>query len=301
MTDILYSSVQYDAILQQKGIPSKYHSYYRMWLRTYLSYCRTQGVPELHSESLDRFILAMAEQGKAAFQQRQAADAVFLYRDLLREKASPGMDSSGAGEDRSRQTVLHDHRELPADSTQAAAPLSDWKRVYEELFSVIRTRHYSRTTLKTYTTWLRHFQGFTRNKVPDALTPDDVKSFLNYLAVDRHVAATTQNQAFNALLFLFRHILRKDFGDHRDTMRAKSRPYIPVVLSRQEVDAVLTHLRQPYDLVVKLLYGCGLRLFECTKLRLHISTSMTVSLRYTTEKARKTEPSRCHGFCCRSC
>ena len=81
------------------------------------------------------------------------------------------------------------------------------------------------------------------------------------------VSASTQNQAFNALLFLFRHILKKDFGDHKDIPRAKKSSYIPVVLTRKEVDAVIRRLAPPYDLVVKLLYGCGLRLFECLKLR----------------------------------
>jgi integron integrase len=81
------------------------------------------------------------------------------------------------------------------------------------------------------------------------------------------VSASTQNQAFNSLLFLFRHALKRDFGDHKDVPRAKRSSYIPVVLTRQEIDAVLQHLKPPYDLVVKLLYGCGLRLFECLKLR----------------------------------
>jgi len=94
-----------------------------------------------------------------------------------------------------------------------------------------------------------------------------VKAYLTYLAVQCRVAASTQNQAFNALLFLFRHILKKDFGDHKDIPRAKKSKYIPVVLSRREIDAVLKHLSYPYDLAVKLLYGCGLRLFECVKLR----------------------------------
>lgn len=94
-----------------------------------------------------------------------------------------------------------------------------------------------------------------------------MKAYLTYLAVTCKVSASTQNQAFNALLFLFRHILKKDFGDHKDIPRAKRSSYIPVVLTRQEVDAVLRRLPQPYDLVVKLLYGCGLRLFECLKLR----------------------------------
>lgn len=96
---------------------------------------------------------------------------------------------------------------------------------------------------------------------------DDVKGFLNFLAVEKQVSASSQNQAFNALLFLFRHVLEKEFGRVEGVVRAKRRPYIPVVLSREEVDRVIQHLDDPYDLVVKLLYGCGLRLFECLKLR----------------------------------
>ncbi|MDI6800648.1 MAG: integron integrase [Thermodesulfovibrionales bacterium] len=131
----------------------------------------------------------------------------------------------------------------------------------------IKTRHYSRKTLKTYADWSRKFQSYLQNKPPDELSATDVKSYLTYLAVNCKVSASTQNQAFNALLFLFRHILKKDFGDHKDIPRAKKSKYIPVVLSRKEIDAVLKHLSHPYDLAVKLLYGCGLRLFECVKLR----------------------------------
>ena len=87
------------------------------------------------------------------------------------------------------------------------------------------------------------------------------------MAVKRRVAASTQNQAFNALLFLFRHVLKKDFGDLSDVPRAKRSRYIPVVLSRQEIDIILSHLEYPFDTVVSLLYGCGLRLFECLSLR----------------------------------
>ncbi|MDO8955504.1 MAG: tyrosine-type recombinase/integrase, partial [Deltaproteobacteria bacterium] len=76
-------------------------------------------------------------------------------------------------------------------------------------------------------------------------------------------------QAFNALLFFFRHVLKKEFGELQDVVRAKRSRYIPVVLSREEVNAVIRNLYPPYDLVVKTLYGCGLRLFECLKLRVH--------------------------------
>ncbi len=148
---------------------------------------------------------------------------------------------------------------------KSASP--DWDQIITNLAAEIKTRHYSRKTLKAYADWSRKFQGFLHNKPPDELSEADVKTYLTYLAVNCKVSASTQNQAFNALLFLFRHILKKDFGDHKDIPRAKKSKYIPVVLSRKEIDAVLKHLEHPYNLAVKLLYGCGLRLFECVKLR----------------------------------
>jgi integron integrase len=81
------------------------------------------------------------------------------------------------------------------------------------------------------------------------------------------VAASTQNQAFNSLLFLFRLALKRDFGELRDVPRAKKSLYVPTVLSREEIDAILAHLYHPYSLIVKLLFGCGLRLFESLQLR----------------------------------
>jgi site-specific recombinase XerD len=98
------------------------------------------------------------------------------------------------------------------------------------------------------------------------LTSNDVKDYLTYIAVKRKVSASSQNQAFNALLFFYRHVLKNEFGDMKDIPRAKRKPYIPVVLSKDEVERMISNLTSPYDLVVKLLYGCGLRLFECLNL-----------------------------------
>ncbi|OGW25015.1 MAG: integron integrase [Nitrospirae bacterium GWB2_47_37] len=143
----------------------------------------------------------------------------------------------------------------------------EWDKIIDNLAAEITTRHYSRKTLKAYADWGRKFQGFLHNKPPDELSATDVKAYITHLAVKCKVSASTQNQAFNALLFLYRHILKKDFGEHKDIPRAKKSSYIPVVLSKREIDAVLKHLSYPYDLAVKLLYGCGLRLFECVTLR----------------------------------
>ena len=86
-------------------------------------------------------------------------------------------------------------------------------------------------------------------------------------SVKRKVSASSQNLAFNALLFFYRHVLKNEFGDMKDVPRAKRKPYIPVVLSKDEVGRIISNLSYPYDLVAKLLYGCGLRLFECLNLR----------------------------------
>ncbi|MFH2046203.1 MAG: integron integrase [Pseudomonadota bacterium] len=146
---------------------------------------------------------------------------------------------------------------------------ASWVKEYTGLENEISVRHYSPKTLRTYKGWVRKFQTFTKSKNPELLSADDVKEFLTSLAVKRKVASSTQNQAFNSLLFFYRHILRREFGKLDGVVRAKRKPYIPVVLSREEIDDILKLLEPPFDLVVKLLYGCGLRLFECLGLRVH--------------------------------
>lgn len=145
--------------------------------------------------------------------------------------------------------------------------IDQWHKAVTDLAAEIKVRHYSPKTLKSYSVWVRKFQFFTRNKELLAVSPAEVKEYMKFLAVNQKVSASSQNQAFNALLFFFRHVLKKDFGDHTDNVRAKKTKYIPVVLSKEEIDLVLKNLLYPYTLVVKLLYGCGLRLFECMKLR----------------------------------
>jgi integron integrase len=154
-----------------------------------------------------------------------------------------------------------------------AAPIegrgSSWLTHYEEMKGVVRMRNYSDKTLGAYRYWIGKFQAFVRSKPPDHLNTEDVKGFLTDLAVRQNVAGATQNQAFNALLFFYRHVLRREFGKIDGVVRAKRRPYVPVVLSRAEVEAVLERLLAPYRLVGALLYGCGLRLSECLELRIH--------------------------------
>jgi site-specific recombinase XerD len=170
----------------------------------------------------------------------------------------------------------------------------EWDEVLAKLAAEIKIRHYSRKTLKTYANWSRQFQRFLKNKPPLELSTADVKEYLTYLAVKRNVAASTQNQAFNSLLFLFRHALKKDFGELRDVPRAKKSLYIPMVLSRPEIDAILTHLSHPYDLLVKMLFGCGLRLFEGLQLRVR-DFNFDAGVLTVHGKGRRTGTCRCRN------
>ncbi len=131
----------------------------------------------------------------------------------------------------------------------------------------IKLRHYSPKTLKSYLGWARRLQAFTKSKDYMTLTQQDVVDFLSDLAVEKKLSASSQNQAFNALLFLFKQVLKKDFGEIKGVTRVKLKPCIPIVLSREEIELIFDHFEDPIDLIAKLLYGCGLRLFECLNLR----------------------------------
>ena len=131
---------------------------------------------------------------------------------------------------------------------------ADWTSFYANLDAEIKLRHYSPKTLRAYKGWVGQLQDFTRSKDPRLLSGSDVKDFLTHLAVKRKVSASSQNQAFNALLFFFRHIIKNEFGELKEVVRAKRKPSIPVVLSREEIDAIIASLSYPYDLVAKLLY-----------------------------------------------
>jgi integron integrase len=130
-----------------------------------------------------------------------------------------------------------------------------------------RTRHYSRRTEEAYVHWIRRYILFNRKTHPSEMGISEVSRFLTFLAVDQHVSGSTQNQALSALLFLYRDVLGTAIGTIPAVVRARTPARLPVVLSRDEVAALLKQLTGTERLVVTLLYGSGLRLEECLVLR----------------------------------
>ncbi len=131
----------------------------------------------------------------------------------------------------------------------------------------LRVRHYSIRTEQAYVDWIRRYILYHRKRHPNQMGEKEITEFLTHLAVEKHVAASTQNQAFSALLFLYQQILERKL-DFIDNVQRVTRPAkLPVVFTPAEARAVLAHLKGDYRLMAELLYGAGLRLMECVRLR----------------------------------
>ena len=131
----------------------------------------------------------------------------------------------------------------------------------------IRSRHYSLRTERAYLDWIRRFIVFHDKRHPSELSAPDVERFLTHLAVDRHVASSTQNQALAAILFLYREVLEIDLPWIENVVRARMPVRVPVVLPRADVQRLLDQLDGEFHLIAQLLYGSGLRLTEALRLR----------------------------------
>jgi integron integrase len=222
-------------LVPEKGIP-----FYAHWVSRFIRFSDSHA--GLNEDVAGERFLEHLKPTVQEWQLRQASAALNLYR--ARFKKSPaGVQASPAGED------------------SPAAKIRE----------IMRLRHYSFRTEKTYIDWVERFGAHMRRKgspaSPAGWTSEDVRGFLTHLAVDVKVSASTQNQAFNALLFFFREVLGVGLQDMSHTVRAKRRPHLPAVLTREEVRKILQAVSEPASLWLRLLYGTGLRLMELLRLR----------------------------------
>jgi len=143
---------------------------------------------------------------------------------------------------------------------------SEAPRLLDQMRSAIRVRHYSIRTEEAYLGWVNRFFRFHRRH-PKELGAEEINRFLTHLAVHDHVAASTQRQALSAILFLYRNVLKMDPSWIENIVRARQPKRLPTVLSKEEVAALLARLEGTVQLIVLLLYGTGMRILECLRLR----------------------------------
>ena len=159
---------------------------------------------------------------------------------------------------------------MPATIEQnaTAQTVAQQPRLLDQVRAAIRTRHYSLRTEQSYTQWIKRFIFFHGKRHPKDMGAPEIEAFLSALATDRNVSASTQSQALAALLFLYKNVLDMDLPWLDGITRAKSSQHLPVVLTQAETAALLRHLPNDTNgLSIRLLYGTGMRLLECLRLR----------------------------------
>jgi integron integrase len=228
-------------ILSKQLVSEKKAPYYVSWVTRCYQFCGKQPGETVFPEEINRFLRNLSK-FKEEWQVKQAGEAMDLFLFFSRQMKN-----------------RREEKTVPAGSK--------WGETEDELVRMLRLKQRALRTEKTYLFWVRDFQRYWKGAEPENLNTQHVKDYLSHLAVNRRVARSTQSQAFNALLFLFRHILEKDIEDLRNVIRSKRKRRLPVVLTRQEVFSLFDHLDGIYRIMARLIYGSGLRLQECVRLR----------------------------------
>jgi integron integrase len=160
------------------------------------------------------------------------------------------------------QTPLFEGGEEGPDKKAREKP-----KLLDRLSDAIKSRHYSRSTEKTYRSWVKRFICFHGVRHPEEMAEKEVNAFVTHLAVEGKVSASTQTQALSAIVFLYRHVIKRELGQLEGLVRARKSKHLPVVLTKEEVRMVIDNLRCESWLVSMLLYGAGLRVREGLRLR----------------------------------
>ena len=229
-------------LVSKRVIPEKRVPFYLLWVRRFQEYTQKRANEDFSEREVKAFVKSL-EKDYEEWQVKQAREAVDLYHFYLR-RVSGG------------------------DGVVSKVAVEAWKKVGDEMVRMLRLKHRALSTEKTYLTWVRDFYRFVKGTLPKDLGSDHVVNYLSHLAVNRKVSAGTQRQAFNALLFLYRHVLDKEIDNLHETVRSKRTRRLPVVLTRQEVMRLLDQLDGAARLMAELAYGCGLRVSECIRLRI---------------------------------
>ena len=246
---------EYAICVRNAGIPDVQVQWFLRWVEQFSRHLRGVPLRDRSVSDVTDFLDDMkADERLAPWQIEQAREALrILYRDVF------GLNG------KSMATVRG--QALRDSVTQPRQLEAVHGTVLEDLRTAIRMRHYSPRTEEAYLGWAKRFITFHDLKSPADLNASHIDEFLSYLATERAVSSSTQNQALNAIVFLYTAVIERDPGDFSDFARAKVRKRKPDPLSREQVTTLIDALEMPHKLMAVIMYGAGLRVSECLSMQ----------------------------------
>jgi integron integrase len=262
----------YYEVLEEAGVPERERGFYAHWVRQFFNRFPGRKRRSLGPQEIADYLHAMDEDPHMeSWQREQARDALILYYEQfrgisLREMPRPSPASKETpGPTAPRR--LKPRAAVPEPVRHDSVGAVDLKALQVAVVTAMRVKNYAYRTEQTYWQWIRRFVRHHNLRKPSDMGASEIHAFLAHLALNEKVAASTQNQALNGVVFLYREVLKQDVGDFSSFPRARRGKRLPVVCSRNEIQRLIREMDGVEALVVKLLYGTGMRVSEGLRLR----------------------------------
>ena len=254
----------------ESGVSEKYADNYVQWGEKFAIFIKGKPLRRRTLDDIKLFLSKIKNQKNIQeWKVKQAREALYiLYYKFL--KVSPEISDSQYTDELKKldkSAVNKNEKEKIFSITKKEAE-EKHRFLLEKIRTEIRYRHYSLRTEHSYIDWIIRFIIFFNGRNPEELSAGNIREYLDYLACERKVRASTQNLALNAIVFMYKQVLKYDPGDFSDFYRAKRGRKIPVVLSKEEVNLLFEHLSGITLLMSEVQYGAGLRITECVRLRI---------------------------------
>jgi len=262
----------YFEVLEEVGVPERERGFYAHWVRQFFNRFPGRKRRELGPQEIADFLDAMERDTHLeSWQRDQARDALILYYEQFRGISLRGMPAPSADAVKTPGPTaprrMEARTEVPEPEKRESGAAVDLEELHRTVLTAMRVKNYALRTEKTYWQWIRRFVRHHNLRKPSDMGAAEIHAFLAHLAVNEQVAASTQNQALNAVVFLYREVLRLEVEDFSTFPRARRGKRLPVVCSRKEVQQLVAEIDGVEALVVKLLYGTGMRVSEGLRLR----------------------------------
>ena len=262
----------YFDVLQEAGVHEDLFLIYANWVRNFFKHHPGRRRRSLGAKEIRVYLQLLEESGNVEETARlQAREALILYYEkfrgipLVKRNHHPASPKQNSSPERIRTAPEKGTESLK--QTRSSGHLN-WSALKTAYLTAIRVENYARSTEKTYWHWIQDFIHFHQNRRPSELGAAEIEAYLGYLAMEKGVAASTQNQALNSVVFLYRNVVKKDVGDFSTFTRARKGKHLPVVCSREEVSGLLSRMNGVEQLICKIMYGTGMRVSEALRLRI---------------------------------